>query len=60
MPFTLLSHMAANGFKEHYNQFVRKIDLLDDGKTAEVTYLTGTVLKVPVTKFEQSTQETLK
>jgi hypothetical protein len=54
MPFTLLSHMAANGFKEHYNQFVRKIELLDDGKTAEVTYLTGTVLKVPVTQFEQS------
>jgi hypothetical protein len=44
--------MAASSFKEHYNQFVRKIDLLDDGKTTEVTYLTGSVLKVPIAQFE--------
>jgi hypothetical protein len=52
MPFTLLSHLAASSFKEHYNQFVSKIDLLDDGRTTEVTYLTGSVLKVPITQFE--------
>lgn len=40
---TLLTQMAKNGVKEHYNGFVRKIDLLEDGKTTEVTYLSGEV-----------------
>jgi hypothetical protein len=45
---TLFSHLAASGFKDHFNQFVSKIELVDDGKTAEVTYLTGKMIKVPV------------
>jgi len=45
---TLLTHLAAQGFKDHFNQFVSKIELLDDGKTAEVTYMTGKVIKVPL------------
>ena len=48
---TTMSHLAAKGFKEHYNGFVSKIELNEDGKTTEVTYLSGKVAKIPVTEF---------
>lgn len=38
---TFLSHLAVSGFKEHTSHFITKMELLDDGKRAEITFLSG-------------------
>lgn len=54
---TFLSHLALSGLKEHSNQFVTKIELFDDGKRAEVTYLIGKTVIMNLNEFKSATKD---
>ncbi len=56
---TFVSHLATSGFKDHYNGFVTKIELREDGKHSDVTYLSGKVETVKTTDFQPSNQKDL-
>ena len=54
-----LSQIAVNGFSEHFNQFVGKIDLREDGKTCDVTFISGKKVTYATTDFQTSNQSEL-
>ncbi len=57
---TFLSHQSVSGFKEHFNSFVTKIELRDDGKQSVVTYLSGRTETINNSEFQPSPQKDLR
>ena len=56
---TALTQVAVSGFTEHYNTFVQRIELMDNGKTCTVLYISGKTTAYPVTEFHPSNQSEL-
>lgn len=52
-----LTYLAQSGFKQHFNQFVLRIDLKDDGKTVKVTFLSGGSQEFTTRDFSPSSQK---
>jgi len=53
---TLFTQNAVVGFKDHYNTFVTRIELRDDGCNADLTFLSGKTVTFPNSQFSASPQ----